>query len=84
MNKCFFIGKIISDIDFRFVLNNRKIQSVVKFKIKLDNNSILNVIGYNEIADYCYQEYSKNLVICLEGRLESNLNIEIIKIEEFR
>lgn len=54
MNKCFFIGKIISNIDFKFIVNSKKYFSITTFKVKLENQSIITVKGYNEIADFCY------------------------------
>ena len=47
MNICFLKGKIISDIEFKFIINNKKYYSISIFKIKLDNKSIIAVKGYN-------------------------------------
>ena len=63
MNICFFIGKIISDIDFKFIVNNRKYNSIVIFQIELNNKSIITLKGYNEIADFCYRNLEKNNII---------------------
>lgn len=59
MNICFLKGKIISDIEFQFIINNKKYYSFSIFKIKLDNKSI-TVKGYNETADWCYRNLIKN------------------------
>lgn len=83
MNICFFIGKIISDIDFKFIVNNRKYNSIVIFQIELNNKSIITLKGYNEIADFCYRNLEKNNIIIavtflnskLEGILEKIVNL---------
>ena len=52
MNICFIMGKLIEDINFRFILNGKN-DSIVNFKIELLNNSVINIIAYNHQADYC-------------------------------
>ena len=80
MNICFFIGKIISDIDFKFIVNSKKYYSISIFQIKLNNKSIITVKGYNEIADFCYKKLVKNDYISLYGELNSKEEIEILEI----
>ena len=41
MNICFFIGKIISNINFKFIVNNKKYNSIVIFQIELYNKSVI-------------------------------------------
>ena len=74
MNICIVLGKIISDIEYEFIIteekkeNNKKINklnskniSVCKFEIELINKSIVKIKAYNEKADYCYKSlYAKN------------------------
>ena len=80
MNLCFVIGKIISDIKFKFIINSRNI-SVVLFEIQLSNNSIITVKGYNEIADFCYQKLVKNDIAIIYGSLNNNMEVIINDIE---
>ena len=80
MNICFFIGKIISDIDFKFIVNNRKYNSIVIFQIELNNKSIITLIGYNEIADFCYRNLEKNNIIMAVTFLNSKLEGIVEKI----
>ena len=75
MNICFFIGIICTDVEFKFVLNGKN-DSIVRFKIKLSNDSVINVIAYNQLADYCYRKLKINDAIFLEGWL--NFRQEII------
>ena len=58
MNICFLMGKIISEIEFKFIIQGKK-TSIATFQIELENKSRIKVKGYNEIADYCYQKLKK-------------------------
>ena len=80
MNICFLIGKIISDIDFKFIVNSKKYYSISIFQIELNNKSVITVKGYNEIADFCYRRILKNDYINLYGELNSKGEIEILEI----
>ena len=82
MNLCFVIGKIISDIEFKFIINGKNI-SVAIFEIQLENNSIIKVKGYNEIADYCYQKLVKGEIVMISGNLNNNMEIELNDIKYF-
>ena len=81
MNKCFFIGKIISDIDFKFIVDSKKYYSISIFKIELNNKSIITVKGYNEVADICYKSLTKNDFIALYGKLDSKMEIALQNIK---
>lgn len=76
MNLCFFTGKIETDIKFKFIINNKNI-SIATFKIKLNNNSSINVKAYNEMADWCYQKLVKNDLVTIQGRLDNKMEIII-------
>lgn len=81
MNKCFFIGKIINDIDFKFIVNSKKYYSISIFQIELNNKSIMTVKGYNEIADFCYKSLIKNNYIALYGELDGKMEIVLKNAE---
>lgn len=58
----------------------RKIKSFIK--TKLLNDSEIEVFIYDNIADYIYQ---KNLeVFFLRGKLQENMQVEIIEIYNFK
>ena len=76
MNLCFLTGKIISEINFKFVLNSKNI-SIVYLKIELNNKSIVEVKAYNELADYCYSKLKKNDIIAIQGYLSNEIEIII-------
>lgn len=80
MNICFFIGKIISNIDFKFIVNNKKYNSIVIFQIELYNKSVITLKGYNEIADFCYRNLEKNNIIIAVTFLNSKLEGIVEKI----
>lgn len=84
MNEIFLIGKIISNIEFRFIINTKNI-SIVKFKVEtIKDKQNITVIAYNEVADYIYSSLNKNDIVMINGYLENYCNIgikHIIKID---
>lgn len=80
MNICFLIGKIISEIEFKFILNSKNI-SIAIFEIELKNKSIVKIKAYNDLADYCYRELIKSDYISIVGYLCSKGEVEIIEYE---
>lgn len=80
MNECFFIAKIISKIQFDFLIKTKNI-SIVRFVVELDNKSKINVKGYNEIADKCYKRLRKGDYVSINGRINKN-EIEIKFLEK--
>ena len=69
MNICIVYGKIVSKIEFEFIINVKKYYSIVIFQIELNNKSIVTVKGYNEIADYCYKNLSKGNYCVIQGKI---------------
>ena len=81
MNLCILMGKIISDIEFKFIINSKN-KSIAEFEIETLNSNIAKVYGYNEVADYCYRKLSKNDSILIEGRISQNGKVEIKQIRK--
>ena len=81
MNICFLIGEIISNIDFKFVMNDKNNISISIFKLKVNDGSTITLKAYNELADLCYRNLSINNYIVLQGRLNSNMEIILYDIE---
>ena len=79
MNLCILMGKIISEIEFRFIINSKN-KSIVEFEIKTLDNNIVKIYSYNDIADYCYRKLSKNDSILIEGIISQNGKVEIKQI----
>ena len=81
MNIIIIQGKIISDIEFKFIIKNKN-KSISIFELELTNNSIVTVKAYNILADYCYSELNKEDIILIEGQLNSKLEIISKTIEK--
>lgn len=82
MNVVILSGKIIEKKDIQFVYNrNKKSKNITRIEIKIEteDDSIIEAYGYNEIADMIYS--GENEYILIEGRLNSNMQIEIGKCE---
>ena len=72
MNQVYLIGKIITDIEFKFIINSKNI-SITMFKIKtIKDNQEIQIKCFNEIADYFYSKYKKGDAVMIEGKLEEN------------
>ena len=79
MNICFIRGKIVSDIRFDFIINDKNNISICYFDLLLSNGSIIKVVAYNEIADFCYRNLNKNDCVNIEGYLcNKNKSIKVI------
>ncbi len=91
MNMVIICGKIISKMEFKFIYdrykNNKEKKnkndeiykhiSIARCKIKLSNNSIIEIYGYDNIADYMYRYFKENDDILLKGNLDSNMKIKL-------
>ena len=75
MNICFLMGRIISDIDFNFIINDKKYNSIAIFKLRVSKNCVLIIKAYNEIADWCYKNLIMNDCISLYGEINSEMEI---------
>ena len=82
MNIVIIWGKIKEKIEFQFIYNRyRKYKtkhiSIARCKIQLINESIVEVYGYDEIADGMYRRLQENKNICIIGKIDSNMQIEV-------
>ena len=78
MNIVIVNGEIISEINFNFIYNKYKKEnytSIAMCKLKLENDSIIEIYGYDDIADYLYRENPQS--IYLEGELDEHMLIKI-------
>ena len=78
MNICIVAGKIVGEIEFKFIINNKN-KSIVYFDLELSNKSIVKVKAYDEIADYVYSKI-KNDIVLIDGKLRDDGSIEIQEI----
>lgn len=84
MNKCFFIGKIIENIDLKFIKQQSKIKhnSITLFRVNLVDKNNIKVKAYDEIADFCYSKLKKYDKVFLLGILEQEGLVEIRYIKK--
>lgn len=78
MNLCFLIGEI-KNIKYEFMINKEH-TAIIVMKIQLDNESIIKAIGYDEIADWCYQRIEKGDKVMIEGRINRKMECEMKEI----
>ena len=81
MNEVFIIGRIKTEIDFKFIINSKKYFSKVKFKIQTQDKQELKVVGYNSIADFALKHLKEQDTIIINGRLNTNMEIEVQEIQ---
>lgn len=85
MNITFFTGKIISKIEFQFIMkNNRKTKHVCicYFTLKLENNTIVKIKAFNNLADICYRSLRQGDFIAVYGTMNSYFEIDLIYYEK--
>lgn len=79
MNLVFVYGKIISEIEFKFIIESKN-YSIAMFFLELQNGSVIKICAYNEKADYCYSKFATNDFVVVEGRLNTNMEINLENI----
>ena len=87
MNLCVIDGKVINEIDLKFIYNSKnkslykKHVSIVKIELELNNKQIIKVHAYDEIADWAYRNLKQNDIVLLQGKLRNNyMEVEFIEI----
>ena len=78
MNICILQGKIISKIEYKFIINSKN-KAIACFEMELLDKTIIRVKAYNDLADKCYRELSTGNEISIVGKLET---IEEINLQE--
>ena len=71
MNLCILSGKIVSDIEFKFIINSKN-KAIAYFDMELSNKSIIQIKAYNEKADYIYRKLRKYQNMVIEGKMCGN------------
>ena len=79
MNLVLLSGKIISKIEFRFIIDSKRM-SMAEFFIGVDKN-IIKIKAYDEIADYIYSRFNINDRISIYGSFKKN-EVNVIEIEK--
>ena len=87
MNICCFSGKIIEKIKYDFVYNSKRHNSIVNFKMKIQNGyetneeTIINVRAYDTDADYIYRKLEEQDQISIIGWIKEDGTVTITEIE---
>lgn len=83
MNEVFLIGKVIEDIEYKFMLKKRK-NAKAKIELKLIDETKVEVVAYNEQADYTLQNIKIRNNVFVYGKLQNNEIVinKIIKIDD--
>ena len=82
MNICMISGKIISKIDFKFIINSHN-KSIATFYMKLVDKNIVKVVSYNEMADKVYSTLKQGQYVIIEGRIKNEGIEDVIEIVYF-
>ncbi len=72
MNEVFLIGKIISDIEFKFIINSKN-KAIACFEIKTVDKQIVRMQAYNQLADFAYSKLNTNDKVFINGYIEANV-----------
>ena len=72
MNEVFIIGKVVTEVKFDFILSSKNI-SVNSFRlITVYDKQEINVITYDEMADYTYANIKLGNIVMQKGYLEND------------
>ena len=72
MNEVFLIGKIISNIEFKFIINSKN-KAIACFEIETNDKQIVRIQAYNQLADLAYSKLNKNDKVFINGYREDNV-----------
>ena len=72
MNEVFLIRKLISDIEFKFIINSKN-KAIACFEIKTADKQIVRIQAYNQLADFAYSKLNTNDKVFINGYIEDNV-----------
>ena len=72
MNKIYLIGEIITNIDFKFIINSKN-KAIACFEIKTADKQIVRIQAYNQLADFAYSKLNTNDKVFINGYIEDNV-----------
>ncbi len=81
MNEVFIIVKVIN-FKYRFLLN-KKNNAIGKVEGILENGSIIKLIAYDNLADKLLRKLRINELYLFQGRVNSNMEIELRGVIKF-
>ena len=66
MNEVFLIGKIISNIEFKFIINSKN-KAIACFEIETADKQTVRVQSYNQLAEFDYSKLNTNDKVFING-----------------
>ena len=72
MNEVFLIGKIISNIEFKFIINSKN-KAIACFEIETADKQMVRIQVYNQLADFVYSKLNTNDKVFVNGYIEDNV-----------
>ena len=90
MNICCFSGKVIGEIKFDFIYNSKRNNSIVNFKMKIQNGyetkeeTIINVRAYDADADYIYRNLAEEDQISIIGWIKEDGTVNLTELEKIK
>ena len=70
MNGVFIIRKVITEIKFDFILNSKHISVAELRTVTVGDEQEIEIIAYDEKADYVYANLKHEDVVMINGYLE--------------
>ena len=72
INEVFLIGKIVSDIEFRFIVHSKN-RAIAMFEIETTKDKQKIIIkAYNEMADLVYSKFNKGNLVMISGYMNNS------------
>lgn len=81
MNEVFLIGKTTEKVEYKFIVNKKTKFAKAYLKIKTLDKQSINLICYNDIADFCLRKIKINDLIMINGKFRTNMEIEITALQ---
>ncbi len=78
MNRVYITLKIL-EIKYNFLPKDKK-NAVCKIRGVLNNNSKIELLAYDKVADKCYRKLKKDKIVVIEGFLNSEMRIIILNL----
>lgn len=75
MNLCILLGKIVSEINFKFIIKSKN-KSIAYFDMELLNKSIIRIKSYDEVADHVYRKFRTGQIVVIEGKIRGDGTVE--------
>ena len=76
MNIVIISGQIVSGIEFKFIYDRyggkSKYTCIASCHVKLNNESIIQIYGYDEMADFMYRYLKDGDVVACSGSIDSD------------